>query len=71
MTVSLATAKEMSVDAAIPALLPELDAIFTFKEQRLALKAFPGGKDVSALVVFGFGKSDVKHHGALRLATGQ
>lgn len=71
VTVSLAAAKETNVDAAIPALSPELDAIFTFREQRLAVKAFLGGKDVSALLVSGFGKSDIKHHGALRLATGQ
>lgn len=40
--------------------LSELDGIFTFKgDQRTALKAFPGGKDVFTLIQAGFKKGFV------------
>lgn len=43
-------AKETTMDAALATVLPELDLIYTLKEQRTALKAFLGVKHVSALL---------------------
>lgn len=65
-TASVVSAKETSMGAAVAAVLTEL--IFPIKEeQRTALKAFPRGQDVPALLRTGFGKSLVKHSSALQL----
>lgn len=57
----------MSVDA----LLSELDGVFCIEEeQRKAVKAFLVGKDAFSLVSTVFGKSLVKHCGAMQLITG-
>lgn len=54
-----------SVDAAVAAVLSELDGVFTFKEeQRTALKAPLVGRDVFALLLTGFGRSLVTRCGA-------
>lgn len=51
----MAAAKEISIDAAVAAVLSELDEISALKEgQRMALRAF-SVKDVSALLLTGFG----------------
>lgn len=53
MSVSLAAAKDICVDAA-----SELDGILTLKEeQRAAPEAFLGAKDVFTLLPIGFGRS--------------
>lgn len=49
----------MCMEAAVIALLSELDGIFAFKEQRTTLKASLVGKDVFALLLTGFDKSFV------------
>lgn len=44
----LAAAKEISVNAALAAVLPELDGISALREeQRTALEALLGGKDLT------------------------
>lgn len=61
------TAKEMSVDA----LLSELDGTFCIKEeQRTAVKTSLVGKAALFFVPTVFGKSLVKHCGAMQLTTG-
>lgn len=66
---SLAAAEEINMDAAVTAVLLELDDIFTLK-QKTELNTFPSGKDVFILLLNGFGKSSVKHHGASWVVTG-
>lgn len=71
MTASLAAVEEISVDAVVAAVLSELNGNFHFKEeQRVPLKAFLVGKDVSTLFPAGFGKSLVTyHHGSPQCQT--
>lgn len=58
---NLTAANEISVDAAVTAVLSELDGIFTLKEeQRMTLKAFFSEKDILSLLPTGFSKSLVK-----------
>lgn len=60
------------MDDAVAADLSKLEEFFALKrEQRGVLKAFHGGKNVSALPPNGFGKSLVKHCNALRFTTEQ
>lgn len=59
------------MDAAVALVLSELDVSFTSKEeQRTALKAFLGGKNVFASLLTAVGKNLVKHRGASQLAAG-
>lgn len=46
VTVSLVVAIEISLDAAVAAVLSLLDGIFTLNEQRMAPKAFLCGQNV-------------------------
>lgn len=63
----MAAAKEINIDAAVAAVLAELDEISALKEgQRTALRAF-SIKDVLALLLTGFGYSLVKQRSTLRL----
>lgn len=58
MTVSLATAKEIRLAAAIVALLSEVGGMFVLKDkQRMARNTFLGGQHVSTLLTALFGKS--------------
>lgn len=52
---SLAAAKESSVNAAIAAVLSELVAFIILKEQRAALKSFLGAHNFFALLLTDFG----------------
>lgn len=63
MTLSLADAKDIHVDAAVATVFfSELDGTSAFKEeQRIAPKAFLSGRDVFTLVLTGFGKNFLKH----------
>ncbi len=55
----MAAAKEVSLHAAIAAVLSELDNTSSLKEeQRMALKALLDGKDVFVLLPTGFVKSN-------------
>ena len=58
-TTKMATADvERSVESATVTVLKELDSIFSLKEEpTTALKAFVDKKDVSAILLIGFGKS--------------
>lgn len=57
-----AAQEERSVDATVAAFSSEPDGIFTGKEeQRAALEAFLGGKDVFTSHATGFAKCLVKH----------
>lgn len=57
-----AAQEERSVDATVAAVSSKPDGVFTGKEeQRAALKAFLGKKDVFTLHTTGFEKSLVKH----------
>lgn len=68
----LAAVQENRVDAAVFAVVPELDGLFTVKEeQRTVLKAFLRGNNVFTLLPTGFGQSSVKYCSALRPAMGQ
>lgn len=54
---NLAAAEETGVDAAVGAVLSELNGSFTSKEeQNMALKAFLSGQHVSTSLLTGFGK---------------
>lgn len=58
-------------DAAAVAYLSKLGDTFVFKEeQRTALKAWLGGKDILVLLQTGFGKSLIGHCDTSQLATG-
>lgn len=58
MTASLAAANEISMNAALEAVLSELDDIFALKDrERRALEAFLGGKEVLDVSLTGFGFS--------------
>lgn len=61
-----AAAKEVSRDAAVVALIFEMD---NKEEQQTALRTFLG-RHVFALRLTAFGESFVEHCGASRLATG-
>lgn len=65
VTASLATTKQISLDAATAAVLSEPDGMFVWKEgQKTPRKVFLHGKDVFALLLTGSSKSLVKHHRA-------
>lgn len=52
----MAATKEIRVDAAVAAVLSELDGLFTFKEQhKTGQKALLGGQHCLALLQTGFG----------------
>lgn len=62
VSLTQASAKQISMDVAVGAVLSELVGVFTFKqEQRAALKALLGEKDVFTVVLTGFSESEVKH----------
>lgn len=55
MTASLAAAREISLDAAVAAVLSALDDIFPYKKnKRMSMRTFLGGKDAFALPLRGF-----------------
>lgn len=70
-TDGIVAAYEISVDAAVAAVLPELGGIFDIREEQImVLKACLGGKHVFVSLSTGFGGSLAKHSGASRKAAG-
>lgn len=67
--VSFAAATEISMDAAVAAVLSQLDGSLKFvAEQGTALKAFLSGKDVSVFLPTIFGKSLEHYSGVLNVS---
>lgn len=62
----MAATKEISIDAALAAVLAELD--FHIERLQATLKAFLGGQQCLALFCTGFGRSSNKRLGVQQLA---
>lgn len=57
----MAAAKQITVEAAIEAVLSELDGILALRDkQGMALRVLLGEQDVFTLVLIGFGKGAVQ-----------